>query len=46
MKALRARLDGVETGGQLLVSKVETTTRGHGSLKGDAAADEETTPGE
>jgi hypothetical protein len=44
MKALRARLDGAEMSGQLLISEVGTTTRGHGSLKGDAAADEESNP--
>jgi hypothetical protein len=44
MKALRARFDGAAMSGQLLISEVETTTRGHGSPKSDAAADEESNP--
>jgi hypothetical protein len=46
MKALRARFGGVEMSGQLLISEAGTTTRGHGSPKCDAAADEDRTPEE
>jgi hypothetical protein len=45
-KALRARLGRVETGGQLLVSEAETTTRGQRLLKGNTAVDEAETPEE